>query len=83
MPVKAGDKHLQQLAESVRAACIAAAREAYESAGISGLCAEGRWENAIGAMQTIDLKQLLATPLSPRERALALGRKPKGGVRAK
>jgi hypothetical protein len=70
MPVKAGDKHLQQLAESVRAACIAAAREAYESAGISGLCAEGRWENAIGAMQTLDLKQLLATPLSPRATAL-------------
>lgn len=53
------DLHLQ-VAESVRAACIAAAREAYESAGISGLCAEGRWENAIGAIQTLDLKQLLA-----------------------
>ncbi len=68
-----------QLAEAVRAACIAAAHEAYESAGVSGLCAEGRWENAVGAMQSIDLKMLLATTLSRGERVLALGRKPKGG----
>ncbi len=58
----AGDKRSQnlQLAETVRAALISAAHEAYESAGISGLCAEGRWENAIGAMRTLDLNSLLA-----------------------
>ncbi len=54
-----GDLHLQ-IAETVRAACIAAAQEAYESAGISGLCAEGRWENAVGAMQSLNLTSLLA-----------------------
>ena len=60
MPVKAGDKQLHELAEAVRAACLAAAQEAYESAGISGLCAEGRWENAVGAMQSLNLTSLLA-----------------------
>lgn len=51
----------QELAEAVRQACIQAALDAYEDAGVSGLCAEGRWEVAIGAMQSLDLKQL-ATP---------------------
>jgi hypothetical protein len=48
----------QELAEAVRQACIQAALEAYEDAGISGLCAEGRWEAAIGAMQSLDVRQL-------------------------
>lgn len=49
----------QKIAENVRAALIEAAKNAYEDAGISGLCAEGRWENALGAMQTLDLQSLL------------------------
>jgi hypothetical protein len=52
----------QELAEAVRQACIQAALAAYEDAGISGLCAEGRWEAAIGAMQSLDVKQLPAAP---------------------
>lgn len=48
-----------EIAVSVRDACIAAAQEAYEIAGMSGLCAEGRWENALGAMETIDLKKIV------------------------
>ena len=36
-----------QLAEAVRQACIAAALWAYEDAGLSGLCQEGRWEYAV------------------------------------
>ena len=51
-----------ELAEAVRQACIQAALDAYEDAGVSGLCAEGRWEAAIGAMQSLDLKRLPATP---------------------
>jgi len=46
------------LAEAVRKACIEAALAAYEDAGISGLCAEGRWEAAIGALQSLDLRHL-------------------------
>jgi hypothetical protein len=45
----------QALAERVRAACIEAALQAYEDAGLQGLCAEGRWEVAVGAMRTLDL----------------------------
>jgi hypothetical protein len=46
------------LAEAVRKACIEAALAAYEDAGISGLCAEGRWEAAISALQSLDLRHL-------------------------
>lgn len=52
----------QELAEAVRQACIQAALAAYEDAGMSGLCAEGRWEAAISAIQSLDLKQVPATP---------------------
>lgn len=43
----------------IRDACLAAAKDAYEAAGISGLCAEGRWENALGAVETLDLSVAL------------------------
>ena len=46
--------------EAVRRACIEAALAAYEDAGISGLCAEGRWEAAVGAIQSVDLAPLAA-----------------------
>jgi hypothetical protein len=49
-----------QLAEAVRQACIAAALEAYEYAGIAGLCHEGRWEAAIEAVRSLDLRAALA-----------------------
>ena len=50
-----------ELMEAVRRACIEAALAAYEDAGISGLCAEGRWEAAVGAIQSLDLKQIAAS----------------------
>jgi len=43
-------------AEAARQACIAAALAAYEDAGVLGLCAEGRWEAAVSAMQSLDLR---------------------------
>jgi hypothetical protein len=46
------------LAEDVRQACIASALAAYEDAGVLGLCAEGRWEAAVSAMQSLDLRLL-------------------------
>lgn len=50
-----------ELMEAVRRACIEAALAAYEDAGVSGLCAEGRWEAAVGAIQSLDLKQVVAS----------------------
>ncbi len=56
-----------QLAEVVREACMRAALEAYESAGISGLCAEGRWELAVQAIRILDLKPLINGVQNPVE----------------
>jgi len=47
------------LAEAVRAACLDAARRAYEDAGIRGLCADGRWEAAWTAIQHLELSAVL------------------------
>lgn len=38
--------------------------ENYESAGISGLCEEGRWEQALGSLQTLDLKAIVSRALT-------------------
>jgi hypothetical protein len=48
-----------QIAEAVRQACIAAALRAYEEAGLSGLCYEGRWEYAVDAMRGMNLRLLV------------------------
>lgn len=48
-----------QLAEAVRDACLRAALQAYEDAGISGLCGEGRWEIAVQAIRSLDLRQVV------------------------
>jgi hypothetical protein len=48
-----------QLAKAVRAACLEAATAAYEDAGVQGLCAEGRWEAAISALESLNLQALL------------------------
>jgi hypothetical protein len=49
----------ENLAKRIRDACLEAVLEAYEDAGMQGLCAEGRWEAAIGALQMLDLAPLL------------------------
>ncbi|MCP4288313.1 MAG: acetyltransferase [Gammaproteobacteria bacterium] len=56
-----------QLTEAVREACLRAALDAYESAGISGLCAEGRWELAIQAIRIVDLQQVAGEVLRDGE----------------
>ncbi|HEX9810769.1 MAG TPA: hypothetical protein VGA88_01595 [Burkholderiales bacterium] len=45
-----------RLAQSIRDACIAAAKRGYESAAISGLCEEGALEAAISAIHMVDLE---------------------------
>jgi len=47
------------IGEAVRDACLRAALEAYESAGISGLCHEGRWEVAVQAIRGLDLQPIV------------------------
>lgn len=53
------DSARREQAEAVRRACIDAALAAWEDAGMSGLCAEGRWEMAIQAMRQLHLEPLL------------------------
>ena len=48
-----------RLAETVRAACLAAALESYEEASIRGLCHEGAWECAVGAIRSLNLQRIL------------------------
>ncbi|OGI66653.1 MAG: acetyltransferase [Candidatus Muproteobacteria bacterium RBG_16_60_9] len=48
-----------RLAQSVRDACIAAAKQGYENAAISGLCEEGALEAAISAIYMVDLEAAL------------------------
>ena len=60
------DTHMQR-AEAVREACIAAALQAYEEAGISGLCHEGRWAYAVDAMRRLPLRPLVRALLLAAE----------------
>jgi hypothetical protein len=46
-------------AERIRQALIDAAIDAYEDAGVRGLCAAGRWEAAVSALEILDLAPLL------------------------
>ncbi len=47
------------LAERIRAACLKALLEAHEDAGVQGLCAEGRWEAAVSALERLDVSELV------------------------
>lgn len=49
------EQHELQLAEAVRRAVVEALLEAYEDAGMSGLCGEGRFEVAVDAARSLDL----------------------------
>ena len=60
-PRSAADDGRRRLAEAVRNACLNAAVNGYEQAGISGLCAEGRWEMAVDAIRSLDLDAVVPT----------------------
>ena len=47
--------------DAIRDALIQAALNAYEEAGVRGLCAEGRWEVAVDAMRTLDVDALASS----------------------
>jgi hypothetical protein len=50
---------LNRLAEAVRAACIDVAVEAFEGASTSGLCCDGAFECAVGAIEMLDTSKLI------------------------
>lgn len=53
------ERQVRALAERVRRACLTAAVEGYEDAGLRGLCGEGRWECARQAIADLDLEVVL------------------------
>lgn len=46
---------MEPTAERIRAALVQAALEAFQDAGVRGLCCEGAFEAAVAAMRTLDL----------------------------
>lgn len=51
----ASDGNLR-LARAIRDACIAAAKQGYENAAMSGLCEDGALEAALSAIYMLDLE---------------------------
>lgn len=59
----------EPVVEAVRRALIEAAIHAYDDAGLSGLCADGRWELAVDSMRRLDLQPAVTavmTTMQPR-----------------
>jgi hypothetical protein len=48
------------IAQTVRDACIRAAKRGFRDASMSGLCSEGSMEAAISAIQLLDIEKLIA-----------------------
>ncbi|MGH3557338.1 MAG: hypothetical protein ACRDTK_07570 [Mycobacterium sp.] len=51
----------KQAAEAVRDACLRAALDGYERAGLGGLCEEGRWEMVVDSIKSLDVDVVLAS----------------------
>jgi hypothetical protein len=49
------DPDALRLADQIRKVLLQTAVAAYEDAAMRGLCCEGAWEVALGAMRTVDL----------------------------
>ncbi len=56
-----------RVAEAVRMACVRAALEAFEDAGIRGLCGEGALEYALDAVRRLDVEAVVREALDGRE----------------
>lgn len=59
---------MRAVAEAVRAACLQAALDGYERAGLSGLCEEGRWDMVLDALRSLDVDAVVAgaAPHAPK-----------------
>ncbi|MCK6580402.1 MAG: acetyltransferase [Anaerolineae bacterium] len=52
-------RNAYRLARLIRDACISAASAHFENARVDGLCCEGAWEAAVGAMRAVDVEQII------------------------
>jgi hypothetical protein len=53
------DEFARKIGEAVINACRETLVAAYEDAGTSGLCAEGRWEMALDSLRSINLSKII------------------------
>ncbi len=65
-------KTLHAAAEAVQDACLRAALDGYESAGLDGLCEEGRWEMVMDSIRSLDVDAVLRE-FPERDRAAGKG----------
>ena len=49
-----------EIAKKIQEAAVRAAREGFNEASMSGLCSEGAIEAAVGAIQLLDLEELIS-----------------------
>lgn len=57
------DELAESLAKPLKDFYIKTLKEAYEQAGISGLCGEGRWEMAVTSLDNLDMKSVVREAL--------------------
>lgn len=57
-------KELLELAQAVKEACVKAAGEGFEEAGIAGMCREGAIEYALDNIRSIKIDNIIKTFLS-------------------
>lgn len=57
--------------EAIRSRCIQAAVDGYETASVRGVCHEGAWEIALGAMRAADLQEPSSDDLQAQVRQLS------------
>jgi|GEM_PF-410284 hypothetical protein len=50
----------RHIGQTVRQACIQAAKEGFQDASMRGLCNEGAIEAAVGVVQLLDIEQIVA-----------------------
>lgn len=60
------DEAGEKVAKAVLVACKEALQKAYESAGIAGLCDEGRWEAALGGLNQFDMTKAIEGALKEK-----------------
>lgn len=48
-----------ELATAIRDACVKAVMDAYENARMDGLCHEGAWEVAVGAIRNLNVERIV------------------------
>lgn len=61
------DARTLAVAEAVRAACLQAAVDGYERAGLGGLCEEGRWEMVVDALRALDVAAIARAVASTQD----------------